>query len=292
MSKAQYIRLKKLAEEIEREAEKAGVDVASSDFDSLLKQALEIRGFTLEQFRQAEAEYEEGADFTILTEKQREALEKKIAEEIALNIGKLVIPTQEQIRDIAEQIARQYVTAPQIINKIVKEVVRETPIIHKETIRELDETKLNEVKTDLQYLQTEYSSFVYALERRIKDVIAKIPTDYISMSVLEPSVREIVAPDLNRILRSLQSQIFRVDKRVTDEAGRGVVSWTETKFSGDDVTTDFVLGATPGSSSLMVWLNGMFQTGAGVDYTLTGATIAFVTAPNLGTNNIVAKYTA
>jgi len=49
----------------------------------------------------------------------------------------------------------------------------------------------------------------------------------------------------------------------------------------DDINTDFVLANTPVSGSVKVFLNGIRQT-VTTDYTISGATITFVTPPTSG----------
>ena len=44
----------------------------------------------------------------------------------------------------------------------------------------------------------------------------------------------------------------------------------------------FTLANTPATNSLQVFLNGVYQTPAGEDYTLVGLTITFVNAPLTG----------
>lgn len=51
----------------------------------------------------------------------------------------------------------------------------------------------------------------------------------------------------------------------------------------DGVETDFTLASTPLANSVQVFLNGLLQeSGSGKDYTLTGSTISFTTAPETG----------
>ncbi len=51
----------------------------------------------------------------------------------------------------------------------------------------------------------------------------------------------------------------------------------------DGVTTDFTLSSTPVANSVQVFLNGLLQQeGSGKDYTLSGTTVSFVTAPASG----------
>lgn len=64
------------------------------------------------------------------------------------------------------------------------------------------------------------------------------------------------------------------------------------KFIGNGVTTTFTLTATPYSNSLAVYKNGLLQNdGIGNDYTVSGATITFATAPANGAV-IICMYTA
>lgn len=63
-------------------------------------------------------------------------------------------------------------------------------------------------------------------------------------------------------------------------------------FSGDGTQTDFVLPSAPGSlASLEVFVAGVHQR-PGIDFTLSGLTIAFTSAPPSATNNIYARWIA
>ncbi|SVC29249.1 uncharacterized protein METZ01_LOCUS282103, partial [marine metagenome] len=56
-------------------------------------------------------------------------------------------------------------------------------------------------------------------------------------------------------------------------------------FSGNASTTLFSLGRTPpNQSSILVFVDGVFQRGSGNAYTLSGASITFTGAPPTGTN--------
>lgn len=50
--------------------------------------------------------------------------------------------------------------------------------------------------------------------------------------------------------------------------------------------TVFTLANIPKTGTLQLYLNGAFQTGGGVDYTLSGLTITFVSAPLTGSGLI------
>jgi len=63
--------------------------------------------------------------------------------------------------------------------------------------------------------------------------------------------------------------------------------------NGDGSETAFSLTRTPpNQSSILVFVDGVFQRGSGNAYTLSGSTITFTGAPPTGTNNITVHYVA
>ena len=222
MDKQQYNRIKKLVEKLEEQALKEGIDTLSEDFQVIIQQVLEKKGFTPDDFRVAEKRYEEGEDFSILTKKQQEGLEKKITQEVrdavseAMARVQLQVPTAEHIESIAERIAKKYVVPPKVINKIVKEVIRENP---KEQTPFADETArqdVEELRKDMIALQLSHVGMSDEMTKEIATIKSGIPQNVITSDVLAPSVKEIVVPELNRILRSFQSQIYSTNKKIDD----------------------------------------------------------------------------
>lgn len=68
------------------------------------------------------------------------------------------------------------------------------------------------------------------------------------------------------------------------------VNWRTDIFDGDGVTTDFTLASEPGvASNCDVAISGVVQT-ADVDFTLSGTTISFTSAPPSATGNVVVRY--
>ena len=64
-------------------------------------------------------------------------------------------------------------------------------------------------------------------------------------------------------------------------------------FNGDGSEVTFSLGRTPpNQSSILVFVDGVFQRGSGNAYTLSGSTITFTGAPPTGTNNVTIHYVA
>lgn len=70
----------------------------------------------------------------------------------------------------------------------------------------------------------------------------------------------------------------------TIAATPGALTWNSETPTGDvnGSNTDFELSDTPTTDSLFVFLNGAFQADGGDDYTLSGTTVTFVTAPPTG----------
>ena len=67
-------------------------------------------------------------------------------------------------------------------------------------------------------------------------------------------------------------------------------AWAHQRFSGDGSTTQFTLASDPGNvSNLDVSIGGVTQVN-GTDFTLSGTTLTFTSAPPSGTNNIFVRY--
>ena len=68
-------------------------------------------------------------------------------------------------------------------------------------------------------------------------------------------------------------------------------SYTDT-FGGDGTTLVFPLTADPGSANALdVAISGVVQT-PGLDFTVSGTTLTFASAPPSGTDNVMARYSA
>lgn len=61
------------------------------------------------------------------------------------------------------------------------------------------------------------------------------------------------------------------------------IKYEDESANVDGSTTNFSLGSTPVTNSVQVYLNGLLQqVGSGKDYELSGTTVAFSTAPEIG----------
>ncbi|NQT34546.1 hypothetical protein HQ587_05105 [bacterium] len=83
---------------------------------------------------------------------------------------------------------------------------------------------------------------------------------------------------------NISSEVLDVPSSTTSQ--KGVIKYPQTEtFSGDGMTTDFVLTNTPGDY-LAVYLGGLRQTPTD-DYTVSNKTISFLTAPLSGQKIVV-----
>lgn len=72
-------------------------------------------------------------------------------------------------------------------------------------------------------------------------------------------------------------------KTATDAVANGDILVENESANCNGATTDFTLGSTPVANSVQVFLNGLLQEeGSGKDYTLSGTTVSFTTAPETG----------
>lgn len=83
----------------------------------------------------------------------------------------------------------------------------------------------------------------------------------------------IVAEPINLAIEVAQSTTVYEYYTPMEEAPTGTINSTN---------TDFELSLTPVAKTVKVFLNGAFQTPQGEDYTISGTTITFVTAPRHG----------
>lgn len=130
--------LKEVYSELEKEAINNGISLLSPMYETMRNNArdtvLTNNGFTLDEYKKAKFEISDisPVDTHILAQEAHRKI--KALEGI--------VPTTDQITKIAQDVASQYVTAPQITNQIVRETTVEKPQIIKETTVE----KVVEVK--------------------------------------------------------------------------------------------------------------------------------------------------
>lgn len=78
------------------------------------------------------------------------------------------------------------------------------------------------------------------------------------------------------------SGVLSVDA-ITDNVVETDIKFEDETSNVDGAETDFTLASTPITNSVQVYLNGLLQQeGSGKDYTLSGTTVSFATAPESG----------
>lgn len=114
------------------------------------------------------------------------------------------------VRPLIPQVPKHTDSDHQDILKSIKRFEEET----KKLVKEINGLGIDDIKIDQLKLQEDFVD----LYNKVGKI--KVPNDYIRQSVLEPSIKELIAPELNRILRSVQSQVYMVDHNVKERVIR------------------------------------------------------------------------
>ncbi len=122
----------------------------------------------------------------------------------------------------------------------------------------------------------------------VTEVVIDVSSDSIAFmdsSDTNDTKRETIADLITAIAGTgltATAGVLSVDS-VADNIVEGDIQVENESANCDNVETDFELGNTPIVNSVQVYLNGLLQEEAsGKDYTLSGTTVAFVTAPITG----------
>lgn len=222
--------LKQVYIELEKEALEKGIDLLSKEYGELIDKTrllvLEKNDWTLEEYRQIKEQLE-GIDKAGTLEIIREAQRK--VEETYNTIEELKnrhIPTKEEIESIARGIAKQYIKPPEIINKIVKEVVVEKPRI-------VETTKIRKEKYDDSKLKKEIDE----LEKSVRDI--KIPT--YDFDKLRKELRDDFNFDIQENIEIFGMKDFR-------KLGMGLQAQIDTKIEGVGLSRIFASATEPANA--------------------------------------------
>ena len=271
MTKAQFLRFKKRIEQLEAAALTDGIDIASVEFENIIKDQLKQRGFTSEDFEEAEEKFSD-------PEKSKSGLSESDLTEIRAFKGPRgdVGPQGSQgVQGLTGDDAKKIGPAGRDGQQGKEGTRGDRGERGEKGDTVVNEENLDYMQKDIQALQSALASTDERLGKRLVKEIKKIPTDFVKQSVLEPSIKALVAPELNRVVRSLQSQIYRVSEDVKTGGGGGSPVTSQTPTGTINGTNkDFVHTGT----LVAVYLNGAYQTITG-DYTVSGSTITFVDAP-------------
>lgn len=198
--------LKKVYEEIEKEAIEEGFDLLSPEYTELVDKArlavLEKHGFTLEEYREVKEQVtgiDKAGTLAVMQDTQ-----KKLEE-----VGGRHIPTSEEITEIAERVAQKYVVPPQITNQIVKEYTIEKPKII-ETVRQI-----NKITKEL-YDDTQINKEIKRILQQIDELKVAEPLDIPKLReelqndfrvFFESNINILDMPNFRKLAMGLQAQI-------------------------------------------------------------------------------------
>lgn len=202
--------LKQVYAELEMEALKRGVNLVSDEYELMMADArtavLSRFGFTIEEYRLAKSQVEE---------ERRSAMPKY--EELKQQVDSIVVPTKEEIAQIAREVAQEFIVPPVVTNQIVKETTVEQPRIL-ETVREI--TKVERVEYNDKPLKKE----IARVEGKVNDI--KIPppidTDELKEEMrnefaenFKHNIDALGMPDFRKLGMGLQQQIDEKQALIT-----------------------------------------------------------------------------
>lgn len=127
------------------------------------------------------------------------------------------------------------------------------------------------------------------LVRRLKDLVNRsfrLPDSYAGSASTE-----LPTPEADKFLTWNSAATALVNRTASDLVTlTAFAAWTSQRFSGNGVTTQFTLSSDPGNVNNMdVSISGVTQQN-GVDFTVSGTTMTFTSAPPSGTNNIFVRW--
>jgi len=233
----------KVLAKAEDEALAEGMLITDPNFQELIlkvkSRLLEDFALTLEEYDKLEEELEttrelEEDEVIKLGERTKEFSEarkkefKEKTDEIMTDFGNELQILSNKLGQEIESTKKSALTRKDILNTIlplIPKIPEHGDIDHPKILEQLGvlnkkidglkkQVKDDTLKEDLFKLQDEFTG-LYDKVRNIK-----VPTDYVPTSVLEPSIKDIMGPELNRILRSFQSQVYMVDHAVKERVIR------------------------------------------------------------------------
>jgi len=231
--------LKQVYKELEIEALKNGTDLMSPEYDVMVASAREAvlkkMGFTIEEYRTAKEEASE----------ERKKLVPQY-DEIKKRLDEMKIPTSEEIAQIAEEIAKKIVIAPQIINKIVKEIkVERPPQVIKETIHTTERVEYDDLS-----LRAEMEYAMDGMEKVSKDVESLKNT---------PNTTEELRKEMggfNAFAENFEHNVKAYTLKPMQQLAMGLQGQIDTKIEGVNTSKLTVASTAPSSPKLYdLWVD-------------------------------------
>lgn len=247
--------LKEAYAQLEKEALAEGINILSADYDALVAKTrlavLESLGFTLEEYREAKAKVAGFSQADLVD--HVEDYDTKIQE--AHEASSRHVPTDEEIRAIAKEIAhavaKEYIKPPQITNQIVERTTIKEPTVVKETV-------INETKVE--YNDGPLLAEIGSLNERLESL--KIPDPEAIKEDLKghfdktfkKNIDTLGMPDFRKLAMGLQAQIDEIGAGGTDVtlAGEDYLSLTNQQITANAIDLDNLSATgTPSGSTFL-----------------------------------------
>jgi|TARA_Y100000310_G_scaffold312222_1_gene359298 hypothetical protein len=249
MTKNEYIHIRALLAKLKRQGLNEGLTF--KEINVLILKVLKSQGFTLDDFREAERRFNK----TVLNNE----------DELFFLMGEQGVQGEQGIQGLKGDKGDQGIQGLKG-EKGEKGEKGDTVV---------NEIQVKNLQDDIRFVQNTNLDFRTQTKDRFKKMNDQLEKDFMRTSVLEPSLKKLIAPELNRILRSFQSQVTMLANRI-DGTGGNVSAETP---SGTINGTNKAFTVT--STLVALYLNGAYQT-ITEDYTLSGLTITFGVAPPNG----------
>lgn len=261
--------------ELDTEALKEGIDIFGEQYvvlkDKVREKVLAKFGFTLEEYRLAREEASTG------DQNLKQALEN-----LSDPLKGVKIPTFDEIRQIADEVAKQYVVPPVITNQIVKETIVKEPTIVKET-------KVEQITNHVLFDPAPIHDRVKALARRVDEIKVPEPINIEALkedlkldfgAMFQQNINILGMPDFRKLAMGLQGQIDELAKiaGTGGGGGSGTGSIIATTNTGDN--QNYILARAATSSIFYVILNNGFYTtdDSSFGFSVSGTILTFTTA--------------
>jgi hypothetical protein len=260
--------LKTAYAEIEKEALRTGLSIASPEYDAIIDrirlEILDREGYDIEEYREAKDLYavmpEDTRNVLSLVERTTDEVRGEMEE-----LSQRHIPTHEEIVSIAKRVFEE--TPPQVFNHIVKEI--KEPQIIKETVVEEHVEKYDDshLKKEIDSIRKDREDKYEALRKEFEDYIAQS---------FKKNIDIMGMPDFRKLAMGLESRISELEAGGSS-GGSGDVVGPSSAINNNVVFFDGVTGKLIKDSGLS--LSGS-NTGdvtvtdsSEIDFTLTGQEI-------------------
>lgn len=223
MNKTQYKRIRKLIAKLKEQAQREGL--TSAELEIVIGKALQSQGFSVDEYQEAEKKFKD-----------------EISELDDPDVPFFVAGRGEKGERgmVGPQGPMGIQGPPGPPGPPGPKGEKGDTVINKEDIEEF-RNKLTEFNFDKENLTTSVNKRFVELDKKLGG--------YVRTSVLAPSVKELVIPELNRVLRSFQSQIYSANRRIDALGNHALLSATHTDTTASTVARGDIIVGTGASAT-------------------------------------------